>query len=115
MEFFIKDKWVTAKKGDQLSVPVGVTHAFRNPTDKIVTVYNTHEPALKMEEYFDDVSKVLDKVTGNRTKDFKMNLKAKMYLGVLMNNYRNEIIAVKPPDFAVKILGFIGKLTGINY
>jgi mannose-6-phosphate isomerase-like protein (cupin superfamily) len=115
MEFFIKDKWVTAKKGDQLSVPVGVTHAFRNPTDKIVTVYNTHQPALKMEEYFDDVSKVLDKVTGNRTKGFKMNLKTKLYLGVLMSNYRNDIIAVKPPDFAVKILGFIGKLTGINY
>lgn len=115
MEFFIKDKWVTAKKGDKLSVPVGVTHTFRNPTDKIVTVFNTHQPALQMEEYFDDVSKVLDKVTGNRTKEFKMDLKAKLYLGVLMSRYRKDIIAVKPPDFAVKILGFIGKLAGINY
>jgi mannose-6-phosphate isomerase-like protein (cupin superfamily) len=115
MEFFIKDKWLTAKKGDRLSVPIGVTHAFRNPTNKIVTVFNTHQPALKMEEYFEDVCKVLDKVTDNRTKAFKMNLKAKLYLGVLMNNYRNDIIAISPPDFAVQILGYIGKITGLKY
>ena len=106
---------MTARKGDKLTVPIGVTHAFRNPTNKIVTVFNTHQPALKMEEYFEDVCKVLDKVTNNRTKEFKMNLKAKLYLGVLMNNYRNDIIAINPPDFAVKILGYIGKIIGIKY
>ena len=115
MEFFINDKWLRAKKGDKLSVPVGATHAFRNPTNQIVTVFNTHEPALKMEEYFEDVCKVLNKVTNNRTKPFRMNLKAKLYLGVLMNNYRNDIIAINPPDFAVKLLGKIGNLLDIKY
>lgn len=115
MEFFIKDKWVAAKKGDKLTVPKGVAHTFRNPTDKIVKVYNTHQPALKMEEYFEDVVKVLDKATKNGTKDFKMNLNAKLYLGVLMSNYRNDIIAVNPPDFAVRLLGLIGRLIGIKY
>lgn len=115
MEFFVKDKWLSAKKGDKLTVPEGITHAFRNPTNKIVTVYNTHQPALRMEEYFEDVCKVLDKVTRNRTKDFNMNLEAKLYLGVLMSNYRNDIIAINPPDFAVRSLGYFGKLIGIRY
>lgn len=115
MEFFIKDKWIKAAKGDKLTVPMGVTHAFRNPTDKVVKVYNTHEPALMMHEYFEDVCRVLDKVTDGRQKTFKMDLKAKLYLGVLMSHYRNDIIAVNPPDFAVKILGFIGKLMGVRY
>ncbi len=115
MEFFIKDKWLLAKKGDKLTVSKGVTHAFRNPTDKIVTVYNTHQPALKMENYFEDVCKVLDKLTNNRTKGFKMNLKTMLYMSVLMNNYRSEIIAKSPPDAAIKVLGFVGKLIGINY
>lgn len=115
MEFFVKNKWLPAKKGDKLTVPMGVTHTFRNPTDKIVLVYNTHQPALMMEEYFEDVCKVLDKVTNNRKKEFKMNLKAKLYLGVLMSNYRNDIVAIAPPDFAVRILGFVGKLMGIKY
>ncbi len=115
MEFFIKDKWVAAKKGDKLSVPIGVTHGFRNPSNKIVTVFNTHEPALQMENYFEDVCKVLDKVTDKRTKEFKMNINAKLYLGVLMNNYRDNIIAINPPDIAIKLLGFIGKLIGLKY
>lgn len=90
----------------KLIVPKGVTHV-RNLTDKIVLVYTTYQPALKMEEYFEDVVKVLDKVTKNRTKDFTMNLNAKLYLGPLMSNYRNDIIAVRPPDFAVRLLGII--------
>ncbi|PSR13788.1 MAG: cupin domain-containing protein, partial [Bacteroidetes bacterium] len=94
MEFFVKDKWLPAKKGDKLTVPKGVAHTFRNPTDKIVKVYNTHQPALRMEAYFEDVVKVLDKVTNKRTKNFKMDLNAKLYLGALMSNYRNDIIAV---------------------
>ncbi len=115
MEFFIKDKWLPAKKGDMLSVPIGVTHSFRNPTDKTVRVFNTHQPAFKMENYFEDVCKVLEKVTHQRSTPFKMNMRAKFYLGVLMNNYRKEIIARKPPDFAVRLLGFIGKIFGIKY
>ncbi len=115
MEFFVKDKWLPAGKGDKLTVEKGVTHAFRNPTEKTVTVYNTHQPAFRMENYFEDVCKVLDKVTDNRTKDFKMNLKSMLYMSVLMNNYRNEIIAKNTPDVAIKLLGFISKFTGINY
>jgi mannose-6-phosphate isomerase-like protein (cupin superfamily) len=115
MEFFVKDKWVGAKKGNKLSVPKGVAHTFRNPTERIVTVYNTHQPALQMENYFEDVCLVLDKITSNRTKDYEMNFNAKLYMSVLMNNYREEIIATNPPDMVIKVLGLIAKLTGINY
>lgn len=115
MEFFIKDKWITATKGDKLAVPKGVTHAFRNPGEKVVTVYNTHQPALRMENYFEDICKVLDKLTVGRTKSFRMNFKTMLYMSVLMNNYREEIIAKNPPDVAIKILGLVARLTGINY
>ena len=114
LEFFIKDKWIPAKKGDKLSVPARVVHAFRNPTDKIVEVYNTHQPALRMENYFEDACKAIDKVTDNRKKDFKMNLKGMIYFSTLMSKYRNEIIAKNPPDDAVRLLGFIGRLIGIK-
>jgi len=104
MEFFVKDKWMAAKKGDKLTVPKGVAHAFRNPTENIVTVYNTHQPALRMENYFEDVCKVLDKVTDNRTKDFRMNLRSMLNMGVLMNNYRSEIVPKVLPILPLKFL-----------
>ena len=31
MEFFVKDKWINAKKGDKLTVQKGIIHALRNP------------------------------------------------------------------------------------
>ncbi|HRG41279.1 MAG TPA: cupin domain-containing protein [Saprospiraceae bacterium] len=116
MEFFIKDRWITAKTGDKLKVDKGVKHAFRNPTDSIVKVFNTHEPALNMEEYFEDVSKVVAIVKNKNTNTVNLkNLKTLLFFGALMRNYRKEIIAVDPPDFLVRILGTISKLIGIDY
>jgi mannose-6-phosphate isomerase-like protein (cupin superfamily) len=115
MEFFINDKWVTATKGDKLSVPKGVTHMFRNPTDQVAKVYNTHQPALQMQEFFEDAEKFLIRMTNNRTKEFKLDMKAKLHMSVVACKYRNEIIAVKPPDFALRMLELIGKLMGIKY
>ncbi len=51
MEFFVKNKWVQAKKGDKVTVEAGIAHTFRNPSDQPVYVFNTHQPALKMENY----------------------------------------------------------------
>ena len=116
MEFFVKDKWIKAKKGDKLAVEKGVTHTFRNPGDAIVKVYNTHEPAWDMEGYFEDVCKVIDHATNNRTKEISMkSLKTMLLLGALMNNYRKEIIAVKPPDLLVRVMGKIAHVIGVDY
>ncbi|MEZ5004360.1 MAG: cupin domain-containing protein [Chitinophagales bacterium] len=116
MEFFIKDKWISAKKGDQLKVDVGVKHAFRNPTDKIVKVYNTHEPAFDMEDYFEDVCKVVELAKNGKSNKVSMkNPKTLLLFGALMKNYRKEIIAVDPPDYLVRILGFTAKVIGIDY
>lgn len=69
-----------------------------------------------MENYFEDISKVIDLASNNRTKAVSMkNLKTLLLFGVLMNNYRQEIIAVKPPDFLVRNIGRIAKMMGISY
>ncbi|TNE47886.1 MAG: cupin domain-containing protein [Bacteroidetes bacterium] len=116
MEFYVKDRWISARKGDKLTVDIGVKHAFRNPTDKIVKVYNTHEPAFNMEDYFEDVCKVVQLAKNKKTNAVSMkNLKTLLLFGALMQNYRKEIIAVNPPDFLVRILGGIAKTLGIDY
>lgn len=115
MEFFVKDKWINAKKGDKLTVQKGIKHAFRNPTKNTVTVYNTYQPALRMEYYFEEVCKILTKITDNKKKDSKMNFRCMLYMSNLMQNYRSESIAKRSPDFAVKILGFVSNLLKIHY
>ncbi len=116
MEFFVKDKWIKAKKGDKLTVEKGVKHTFRNPTDSVVKVYNTHEPAFDMEDYFEDVCKMLDEASDHGAKAISMkSLKTMLLFGVLMNNYRKEIIAVNPPDVLVRTMGKLGSLFGVDY
>ena len=116
MEFYVKDKWIKAKKGDKLKVDIGVKHTFRNPTDKIVKVYNTHEPAFDMENYFEDVCKVIELAKNKKTNTVSMkNPKTLLLFAILMKNYRKEIIAVNPPDIIVQILGIFAKALGINY
>ena len=116
MEFYVKDKWIEAKAGDKLTVEKGVKHAFRVPGDEEVEVYNTHEPAFSMGEYFEDVVKVLDHASRGKTKEVSMkDIKTLLHFGVLMNNYRKEIIAVDPPDVLVRILGKLGHLFGFDY
>ena len=68
-----------------------------------------------MENYFEDVCKILDKLTDNRQKSFKMNLRTKLYMSGLMNNYRGDIIARQPPDAAIKIPGVVAGLINITY
>jgi len=58
---------------------------------------------------------VLDKLTNNRKKDFKMNFRTMLYMSVLMNNFRHDIIAKSPPDTAIRVLGFVGKILGVDY
>jgi mannose-6-phosphate isomerase-like protein (cupin superfamily) len=115
MEFFIQDKWVKARVGDKLEIQKGVTHGFRNPTSEVVRVFNTHQPALCMEHYFEDVSKVLDKVTNERRKPFEMNLRTLLYMGLLQDNYRAEIIAKSPPDGLIKVVGWLARRLHLRY
>lgn len=82
--------------GDKLTVPKGITHCFHNPTDQIVTVFNTHQPAFRMEQYFEELCTVLDQLTHHGSRPLKMNLTTKLYMSVMMNRYRHEIIAKNP-------------------
>lgn len=68
-----------------------------------------------MEQYFEEVCTVLDQLTHHGTRALTMNLATKLYMSVLMNRYRHEIIAKSPPDIAIKLLGGISKLLGIRY
>jgi hypothetical protein len=112
MDFFVKDQWISLQKGEKLTIPKGVAHSFRNPTHEVVKVYNIQQPAMRMEAYFDEVVNVLDTITHNRTKGFSMNLKAKLYLGTVLDQFRPDIVSVNPPDFVMRIIGLIGKLRG---
>lgn len=115
MEFWLEDRWVKAQTGDKLEVPSGMTHAFRNTSGQTVRVFNTHQPALRMETYFEEVEKVLAVVTDQGRKPYRKSIRTLLYMSLLQNRFRDEIIARKPPDWLIRILGKLAKALGMKY
>lgn len=112
MEFYVNGKWTRARKGDKVQVEKGEPHTFRNQSDRIVRVYNTHQPAMNFEGFFTGLHKFSN---SGLIKNGKITFKGMMGLSTLYNSYPDEIVSVKPPAMAMKLLGGLGKLMGIHF
>lgn len=112
LEVFKKDKWMTLKAGEKVTVEKGEPHTFKNITDEFVRVYNTHQPAMEFENFFKGLHKF---AKSGLMKNGKMTFRSIVGLSTLWTNYPKEIVSVKPPAFVMKVMGAYGKLTGLNF
>lgn len=112
LEVFKKDKWIKATAGQKITIEKGEPHTFRNPTDKYVRVYNTHQPAMQFEGFFKGLHKF---AKSGLVKDGKMSFKSLVGVSTLWTNYPNEIVSIQPPSFVMKALGALGRMTGTNF
>lgn len=114
LEVLLNGKWKLLKKGEELTVPEGIAHTFRNPTGSLIKVYNIHSPAMRFEGYFEGLNNIVAKLSGGGKKKLKMNLDTATHLSMLMKKYNDEIISVNPPNFVVSLLNKVGKLRGLK-
>lgn len=112
LQVFKKDRWLTARAGDKITIEINEPHTFKNATNEYVRVYNTHQPALAFEEFFRGLHKF---AKSGLVKDGKMDFRSIVGVATLWTNYPREIVSVKPPSFLMKALGAWGRLTGINF
>ncbi|WP_431775826.1 cupin domain-containing protein [Streptomyces cucumeris] len=52
------DRWISARQGDFLYVPVGGLHAFRNESDDPASLLLLFSPGAPREEYFEKVAEM---------------------------------------------------------
>ena len=109
IEVNINGEWHLLHQGEEITVPAGIPHTFRNPTDNITKVYNTHSPAMQFDGYFEGLNRVVSKLSNDGNAKLNMNLNAAMHLSMLMKKYPKEIISINPPNFIVSLLNLIGK------
>lgn len=84
-------------------------HTFRNRSDAVTRVYQTHQPALKMAQYFEGLHKIAH---SGVTRNGEITFKAMLYLSLLMVSFKEEMIPINPPAPVANVLGFLGKLAG---
>ena len=114
LEINVDGEWRLLQKGEELTVPEGVPHTFRNSSASITRVYNIHSPALRFHEYFEGLNNIVAKLSNGGQDKLRMNINTVTHLSMLMKKYREEIISVNPPDFIISLLNKIGKLRGIK-
>jgi quercetin dioxygenase-like cupin family protein len=106
---YVDGVWKTYKPGERVEVPKGVPHTFRNSSDAKTRVYQTHQPALNMGEYFEGLHKIAN---SGVVKDGKMTFRALLYLSLLMVSFKNEMVPINPPAPVAGLFGFMAKLAG---
>ncbi len=114
MEVNVNGQWQLLQQGEELTVAAGTAHTFRNLSDKPARVYNTHSPAMHFAEYFEGLCSVVTKLSNGSHQPMKTNFNVATHLSMLMKKYKEEIVSVNPPNFAVSILNIIGKVRGIK-
>ena len=114
LEVNVNGRWKLLQQGEELTVPEGAPHTFRNPTGNLTRVYNTHAPAMCYDEYFEGLSKIVSKLSQGSKEKLKVDLNAATHLSMLMKKYKAEIISVNPPNFIVSVLNKIGKMRGLK-
>lgn len=108
-DVYVDGAWRTLGVGERARVEAGVPHTFRNNSDAPTRVYNAHEPAMKFDEYFARLHRV---VSSGVVSPGRMTPKAMLYLALVMTSQEDEIRSVKPPHAVMRVLAAIGRMLG---
>jgi mannose-6-phosphate isomerase-like protein (cupin superfamily) len=108
-DVYVNGNWKTLSVGDKVAVEKCVPHTFRNDSAETTRVYNTHQPAMEFDQYFEGLHKLAN---SGIIKSSQMTFKAILYLAVLMTSHPDEIRSVNPPALVIQVFGFIGRLLG---
>jgi mannose-6-phosphate isomerase-like protein (cupin superfamily) len=107
LEVCIDGQWRSLQAGETVTVPAGVTHTFRNASDKPVEVISRIQPAGRSEAFFRDMHRLIHegKVKRLPPKDPR----SAIYAAMLIDAYPDEIRITKPPNGVFKTLAVVGK------
>ena len=109
LDVYVNGEWRSLSAGERVRVEPGAPHTFRNSSADAVRVYNTHEPAMRFDQYFEGLGRLTSRgiISSQR-----MTPKVILHLALLMTSHEEEIISVKPPHLLMRIFGRIGRSLG---
>jgi quercetin dioxygenase-like cupin family protein len=109
LEIFRDGAWHKLSAGQSLTVPRGVTHAFRNATETPARFLNVHRPALTFQGFLQRVDRLIraGKIRGLR------GLRSGIYVSMAAAE-QGTAVQVKPPQVLIRGLAFIGRRLGFR-
>jgi len=111
-DVYINGDWKTLSVGEKAVVDKGVPHTFRNASNEITRVYNSHQPPMRFDQFFEALHKLANSGVSNSRQRRQRTLKALLYVSVVYTGYLDEIQSVRPPSAIMQVFGFMGRLLG---
>ncbi len=111
-DVYINGNWKTLFVGEKAVVEKGVPHTFRNASNETTRVYNTHQPAMRFDQFFEALYKLANSGVSKSTQRRQLTFKDILYVSVLYTSYKDEIQSVRPPYAIMQVFGFVGRLLG---
>jgi len=108
LEVCIDGEWSALHAGDTATVPPEVPHTFRNTSDQPAKVVTRMEPAGRSEAFFRDMHRLIHE--GKIKRLPPKDPRSAIYAAMLLGEYQDEILTIKPPNGVFKALAAVGKV-----
>ena len=108
IQVYLEKTWKTLKEGEQVTIPKGTVHAFRNIGEQKAIAFNSHNPGLRFGEMLETIQQYIHDGKITSTKGFR-NL---AYMSSIMVKYKDVMITIKPPSPVITFMAKLGKLFG---
>lgn len=107
LDVIVEGTWFTLEPGDSTSVPVGASHTFRNDSGRLIRVQNWHEPAMRFEDFIQQMSDNMRRA-GVRS---KRDPRALLYMSMAMIEFSETLQpARKRERIPMEVLASVGRL-----
>jgi mannose-6-phosphate isomerase-like protein (cupin superfamily) len=106
LDVLLDGRWQSLPEGEEISVPRGSPHTFRNNSGVRVRFRNVHKPALGFQDYLEELHGLVQE---GKVKDFK-SLGSLIYISLLMERHDETIVpAGAPRRAATRLLAGLGR------
>ena len=104
LDVFQDGEWRRLQAGDELLIPAGAVHAFRNSSGASARFINRHEPALGFQAHLETLDRLV------RTGKIRGTSDPRSLIYMSMSAVRHKPdVTVRPPQRLVNLLAFIGR------
>jgi quercetin dioxygenase-like cupin family protein len=107
LDVCIDGEWRSVRAGETATVPAGVSHTFRNASDRTVKVDISMRPAGRSEAFFRDIHRLIQE--GKIKRLPPKDPRSAIYASMLIGEYSDHIRAIKPPNGVFGALAVVGK------
>lgn len=110
LDVYVDGKLHRLEAGQSLTVAKGTPHTLKNSHGEEVRLINRHTPAMNFQSMMATLHRL---VTSGKVKKLPpRDLSSAIYLAMLFIRYEQDVVSVKPPNFVMALLAFLGRRLG---